>query len=150
MAASSGSSSSCWDSPEVYKHHEQRKVCISRPKYREGRNDRAVKVRKCQQGKHRVSRSETPELHCGYVLCRLVKSRLNQRSINYIHMFKYLRCETSLWFMVTPPVCMSSFKIVCSRNTEKKQNTYTVLLIASVRQQRPISSLFTAQLKQHL
>ncbi|XP_062266583.1 RNA-binding protein 48 [Platichthys flesus] len=44
MAASSGSSSGCWDSPEVYKHHEQRKVCISRPKYREGRNDRAVKV----------------------------------------------------------------------------------------------------------
>ncbi|XP_069371974.1 RNA-binding protein 48 [Paralichthys olivaceus] len=44
MAASSGSSSSCWDTPEVYKHHEQRKVCISRPKYREGRNAKAVKV----------------------------------------------------------------------------------------------------------
>nr|XP_019945972.1 PREDICTED: RNA-binding protein 48 [Paralichthys olivaceus] len=43
MAASSGSSSSCWDTPEVYKHHEQRKVCISRPKYREGRNAKAVK-----------------------------------------------------------------------------------------------------------
>uniref|UniRef100_A0A3Q0SVZ0 RNA-binding protein 48 n=1 Tax=Amphilophus citrinellus TaxID=61819 RepID=A0A3Q0SVZ0_AMPCI len=30
--------------PEVYKHHEQRKVCISRPKYREGRKAKAVKV----------------------------------------------------------------------------------------------------------
>ncbi|XP_022054397.2 RNA-binding protein 48 [Acanthochromis polyacanthus] len=34
----------CWRVPEVYKHHEQRKVCISRPKYREGRKDKAVKV----------------------------------------------------------------------------------------------------------
>uniref|UniRef100_A0A3B5MRF2 RNA-binding protein 48 n=1 Tax=Xiphophorus couchianus TaxID=32473 RepID=A0A3B5MRF2_9TELE len=29
---------------EVYKHHEQRRVCISRPKYREGRKAKAVKV----------------------------------------------------------------------------------------------------------
>ncbi|XP_077383316.1 RNA-binding protein 48 [Festucalex cinctus] len=36
--------SSCWKAPEVYKHHEQRKVCISRAKYREGRKARAVKV----------------------------------------------------------------------------------------------------------
>ncbi|XP_029919611.1 RNA-binding protein 48 [Myripristis murdjan] len=36
--------SSCWSSPEVYKHHEQQKVCISRPKYREGRKAKAVKV----------------------------------------------------------------------------------------------------------
>ncbi|KAM3843371.1 RNA-binding protein 48-like [Diretmus argenteus] len=36
--------SSCWSTPEVYKHHEQRKVCISRPKYREGRKAKAVKV----------------------------------------------------------------------------------------------------------
>ncbi|XP_061531792.1 RNA-binding protein 48 [Phycodurus eques] len=42
MAAAAGSS--CWKAPEVYKHHEQRKVCISRPKYREGRKARAVKV----------------------------------------------------------------------------------------------------------
>ncbi|KAF7649445.1 hypothetical protein LDENG_00141390 [Lucifuga dentata] len=42
MAASS--SSGCWKVPEVYKHHEQQKVCISRPKYREGRKDKAVKV----------------------------------------------------------------------------------------------------------
>ncbi|XP_057689713.1 RNA-binding protein 48 [Corythoichthys intestinalis] len=41
MAAAS---SSCWKAPGVYKHHEQRKVCISRPKYREGRKARAVKV----------------------------------------------------------------------------------------------------------
>ncbi|XP_077432946.1 RNA-binding protein 48 [Vanacampus margaritifer] len=36
--------SSCWKAPEVFKHHEQRKVCISRPKYRDGRKARAVKV----------------------------------------------------------------------------------------------------------
>ncbi|XP_051921478.1 RNA-binding protein 48 [Hippocampus zosterae] len=41
MAASK---SRCWKAPDVYKHHEQRKVCISRPKYREGRKARAVKV----------------------------------------------------------------------------------------------------------
>uniref|UniRef100_A0A3P9NBQ1 RNA-binding protein 48 n=1 Tax=Poecilia reticulata TaxID=8081 RepID=A0A3P9NBQ1_POERE len=29
---------------EVYKHHEQQRVCISRPKYREGRKAKAVKV----------------------------------------------------------------------------------------------------------
>ncbi|XP_034016005.1 RNA-binding protein 48 isoform X2 [Thalassophryne amazonica] len=33
-----------WSAPEVYKHHEQHKVCVSRPKYREGRKARAVKV----------------------------------------------------------------------------------------------------------
>ncbi|KAF3833813.1 hypothetical protein F7725_025017 [Dissostichus mawsoni] len=31
-------------STDVYKHHEQKKICISRPKYRDGRRDRAVKV----------------------------------------------------------------------------------------------------------
>ncbi|KAM8884933.1 RNA-binding protein 48 [Synchiropus picturatus] len=44
MAAPRQNNSSCWKVPEVYKHHEQQKVCISRPKYREGRKDRAVKV----------------------------------------------------------------------------------------------------------
>ncbi|GAA6229932.1 RNA-binding protein 48 [Lates japonicus] len=44
MAAPVGNSSGCWGVPEVYKHHEQRKVCISRPKYREGRRAKAVKV----------------------------------------------------------------------------------------------------------
>ncbi|XP_013861130.1 RNA-binding protein 48 [Austrofundulus limnaeus] len=44
MAAPVNNSSSCWKVPEVYKHHEQQKVCISRPKYREGRKDKAVKV----------------------------------------------------------------------------------------------------------
>ncbi|XP_022602936.1 RNA-binding protein 48 isoform X1 [Seriola dumerili] len=44
MAAPVGNSSGCWGVPEVYKHHEQRKVCISRPKYREGRKAKAVKV----------------------------------------------------------------------------------------------------------
>ncbi|XP_074543113.1 RNA-binding protein 48 [Halichoeres trimaculatus] len=44
MAAPVHHSSDCWGVPEVYKHHEQRKVCISRPKYREGRNAKAVKV----------------------------------------------------------------------------------------------------------
>ncbi|KAM7373109.1 hypothetical protein PAMP_007989 [Pampus punctatissimus] len=45
MAAGSGNNSSgCWGVPEVYKHHEQRKVCISRPKYREGRKAKSVKV----------------------------------------------------------------------------------------------------------
>ncbi|CAB1350735.1 unnamed protein product [Coregonus sp. 'balchen'] len=36
--------SSCWSTPEVYKHHEQQKICPSRPKYREGRRPKAVKV----------------------------------------------------------------------------------------------------------
>ncbi|CAG6016160.1 unnamed protein product [Menidia menidia] len=44
MAAPVDSGSSCWDAPEVYKHHEQKKICISRPKYREGRRAKAVKV----------------------------------------------------------------------------------------------------------
>nr|XP_020462509.1 RNA-binding protein 48 [Monopterus albus] len=44
MEAPVGNSSGCWNVPEVYKHHEQRKVCISRPKYREGRKAKAVKV----------------------------------------------------------------------------------------------------------
>ncbi|KAM9340001.1 RNA-binding protein 48 [Symphorus nematophorus] len=44
MAAPVSNSSGCWGVPEVYKHHEQRKVCISRPKYREGRKAKAVKV----------------------------------------------------------------------------------------------------------
>ncbi|XP_035537894.1 RNA-binding protein 48 [Morone saxatilis] len=44
MAAPVSNNSGCWVSPEVYKHHEQRKVCISRPKYREGRKAKAVKV----------------------------------------------------------------------------------------------------------
>ncbi|KAJ7991801.1 hypothetical protein DPEC_G00287640 [Dallia pectoralis] len=34
----------CWSTPEVYKHHEQQKICPSRPKYREGRRPKAVKV----------------------------------------------------------------------------------------------------------
>ncbi|TSK31457.1 RNA-binding protein 48 [Bagarius yarrelli] len=42
MAASSGSS--VWETPRVYKHHEQQKVCHTRPKYREGRRPKAVKV----------------------------------------------------------------------------------------------------------
>ncbi|KAG7317145.1 hypothetical protein KOW79_019443 [Hemibagrus wyckioides] len=42
MAASEGSS--VWDTPRVYKHHEQQKVCHTRPKYREGRRPKAVKV----------------------------------------------------------------------------------------------------------
>ncbi|XP_059206062.1 RNA-binding protein 48 [Centropristis striata] len=44
MAAPKNNSRSCWAVPDVYKHHEQRKICISRPKYREGRKERAVKV----------------------------------------------------------------------------------------------------------
>nr|XP_046273579.1 RNA-binding protein 48 [Scatophagus argus] len=44
MAAPVSNNSDCWGVPEVYKHHEQRKVCISRPKYREGRAAKAVKV----------------------------------------------------------------------------------------------------------
>ncbi|XP_073319336.1 RNA-binding protein 48 [Pagrus major] len=44
MAAPVRNNSGCWDAPEIYKHHEQRRVCISRPKYREGRNAKAVKV----------------------------------------------------------------------------------------------------------
>ncbi|XP_042362983.1 RNA-binding protein 48 [Plectropomus leopardus] len=44
MAVSNNNRRGCWDVPNVYKHHEQRKVCISRPKYREGREAKAVKV----------------------------------------------------------------------------------------------------------
>ncbi|XP_026155764.1 RNA-binding protein 48 isoform X2 [Mastacembelus armatus] len=44
MAETVSSSSDCWDVPEVYKHHEQQKICVSRPKYREGRKAKAVKV----------------------------------------------------------------------------------------------------------
>ncbi|KAI4818301.1 hypothetical protein KUCAC02_011648 [Chaenocephalus aceratus] len=44
MAAPRNNNSSCWGVPDVYKHHEQKKICISRPKYRDGRRDRAVKV----------------------------------------------------------------------------------------------------------
>ncbi|XP_072226283.1 RNA-binding protein 48 [Leuresthes tenuis] len=44
MAAPVNKSSGCWRLPEVYKHHEQRRVCISRPKYRDGRKAKAVKV----------------------------------------------------------------------------------------------------------
>ncbi|XP_072532194.1 RNA-binding protein 48 [Salminus brasiliensis] len=36
--------SSVWDTPQVYKHHEQQNVCLTRPKYREGRRPKAVKV----------------------------------------------------------------------------------------------------------
>ncbi|KAG7458198.1 hypothetical protein MATL_G00235580 [Megalops atlanticus] len=42
MAASEGSTS--WSTPEVHKHHEQQTVCHTRPKYREGRRPKAVKV----------------------------------------------------------------------------------------------------------
>ncbi|KAJ8334177.1 hypothetical protein SKAU_G00398160 [Synaphobranchus kaupii] len=42
MAASDDSSS--WNTLEVHKHHEQRTVCHTRPKYREGRRPKAVKV----------------------------------------------------------------------------------------------------------
>ncbi|KAJ8267663.1 hypothetical protein COCON_G00128350 [Conger conger] len=42
MAAFSGSSS--WSTPEVHKHHEQQTVCHTRPKYRDGRRPKAVKV----------------------------------------------------------------------------------------------------------
>ncbi|RVE66558.1 hypothetical protein OJAV_G00108550 [Oryzias javanicus] len=44
MAASVNNQSGCWKVPEVYKHHEQHKVCFSRPKYRDGRRAKAVKV----------------------------------------------------------------------------------------------------------
>lgn len=44
MAAPANNKSGCWKAPEVFKHHEQRKICISRPKYREGRKAKAVKV----------------------------------------------------------------------------------------------------------
>ncbi|XP_048849741.1 RNA-binding protein 48 [Brienomyrus brachyistius] len=37
-------SSSVWSTPEVQKHHEQQSVCHTRPKYREGRRPKAVKV----------------------------------------------------------------------------------------------------------
>ncbi|KAG7261428.1 hypothetical protein CRUP_015565 [Coryphaenoides rupestris] len=42
--AAPGSRPDCWRTPEVYQHHEQSKVCISRPKYRDGRKAKAVKV----------------------------------------------------------------------------------------------------------
>uniref|UniRef100_A0A8B9JKA1 RNA-binding protein 48 n=1 Tax=Astyanax mexicanus TaxID=7994 RepID=A0A8B9JKA1_ASTMX len=35
---------SVWDTPQVYKHHEQQSACLTRPKYREGRRLKAVKV----------------------------------------------------------------------------------------------------------
>ncbi|XP_030003171.1 RNA-binding protein 48 [Sphaeramia orbicularis] len=44
MAAPNNNKPDCWRVPEVYKHHEQQKVCISRPKYREGRKAKSVKV----------------------------------------------------------------------------------------------------------
>uniref|UniRef100_A0A3Q2QF72 RNA-binding protein 48 n=1 Tax=Fundulus heteroclitus TaxID=8078 RepID=A0A3Q2QF72_FUNHE len=44
MAAPVNKRSDCWRTPEVHKHHEQQRVCISRPKYREGRKAKAVKV----------------------------------------------------------------------------------------------------------
>ncbi|XP_029298962.1 RNA-binding protein 48 [Cottoperca gobio] len=44
MAAPANNNSGCWGIPDVYKHHEQRKICISRPKYRDGRKAKAVKV----------------------------------------------------------------------------------------------------------
>ncbi|XP_037651213.1 RNA-binding protein 48 isoform X1 [Sebastes umbrosus] len=44
MAVPGNNRSGCWGGPDVYKHHEQRKICISRPKYREGRKSKAVKV----------------------------------------------------------------------------------------------------------
>ncbi|KAJ0003281.1 hypothetical protein NQD34_008379 [Periophthalmus magnuspinnatus] len=44
MAAPVNNKPDCWKAPEVFKHHEQRKICISRPKYREGRKAKAVKV----------------------------------------------------------------------------------------------------------
>ncbi|CAJ1084003.1 RNA-binding protein 48 [Xyrichtys novacula] len=44
MAAPVNNKPGCWGVPEVYKHHEQKKVCFSRPKYREGRKAKAVKV----------------------------------------------------------------------------------------------------------
>lgn len=47
MAAADQNKTSCWRVPEVYKHHEQRKICISRPSYREGRRAKAVKVQIC-------------------------------------------------------------------------------------------------------
>nr|AAQ98007.1 hypothetical protein DKFZp564O0523 [Danio rerio] len=37
-------SSSVWDTQKVYKHHEQQNVAQTRPKYREGRRLKAVKV----------------------------------------------------------------------------------------------------------
>ncbi|XP_028672930.2 RNA-binding protein 48 [Erpetoichthys calabaricus] len=33
-----------WQNSEVYKHHHQKDVCFTRPKYREGRKPKAVKV----------------------------------------------------------------------------------------------------------
>lgn len=46
MAANVNSKPGCWKVPEVYKHHEQHNACFSRPKYRDGRRAKAVKVRK--------------------------------------------------------------------------------------------------------
>lgn len=62
MAAPVGNSSGCWSVPEVYKHHEQRKVCISRPKYREGRKSKAVKVSNCYYLLY-ISKKNTACLH---------------------------------------------------------------------------------------
>uniref|UniRef100_A0A8C7YZZ7 RNA-binding protein 48 n=1 Tax=Oryzias sinensis TaxID=183150 RepID=A0A8C7YZZ7_9TELE len=44
MAANVNSEPGCWKVPEVFKHHEQHKACFSRPKYRDGRRAKAVKV----------------------------------------------------------------------------------------------------------
>ncbi|XP_004074393.5 RNA-binding protein 48 isoform X1 [Oryzias latipes] len=44
MAANVNSKPGCWKVPEVYKHHEQHNACFSRPKYRDGRRAKAVKV----------------------------------------------------------------------------------------------------------
>ncbi|KAG5264754.1 hypothetical protein AALO_G00257680 [Alosa alosa] len=44
MATSSSKQVSVWDGPKVYKHHEQQSVCHTRPKYRDGRRPKAVKV----------------------------------------------------------------------------------------------------------
>ncbi|XP_016085054.1 RNA-binding protein 48-like [Sinocyclocheilus grahami] len=41
---SSVANPSVWDTQKVYKHHEQRNVAQTRPKYREGRRLKAVKV----------------------------------------------------------------------------------------------------------
>ncbi|KAJ8273321.1 hypothetical protein GJAV_G00100250 [Gymnothorax javanicus] len=40
--ATSGNSS--WSTPKIHSHHQQRSVCHTRPKYREGRTPKAVKV----------------------------------------------------------------------------------------------------------
>lgn len=41
---SSVANPSVWDTQKVFKHHEQRNVAQTRPKYREGRRLKAVKV----------------------------------------------------------------------------------------------------------